>query len=77
MIAFNGGSQGSISRPEDGNAIGKVILNSVVCVGASTVTALLFHRFAIERTKEGWDFDNGLNGSFVGMVTIFKKYKIY
>ena len=75
MIAFNAGSQGSISQPEDGNAIGKVIINSVVCVGASTVSALLFRRFVIERSKDGWDYDNGLNGSFVGMVSK-KKIKL-
>ena len=71
MIAFNAGSLGSISGIDDGNIISKVVINSIICVGASTVSALLFHRFAVERTKDGWDLDNGLNGSFVGMVRIF------
>ena len=69
MIAFNAGSRGSITNPGDGSAIAKVVINTILCVAASTTTTLIFHRFVVERTSSGWDFDVGLNGSFIGMVT--------
>ena len=69
MIAFNAGSQGSISNKSDLEAVEKVLVNTMVCVTASTVTSLLFRRFVTSRLSNGWDIDNGMNGSFVGMVT--------
>lgn len=68
MLAFNTGSRGSITNPGDGLAIAKVAVNTIICVAGSTVTALVFNRFVVERSSSGWDFDIGANGSFIGMV---------
>ena len=69
MIAFNSGSLGSISGEDDGSAIIKVALNMMVCITGSTLTALLYHRYLTDPHVRSWDFENGLNGSLVGMVT--------
>lgn len=70
MIAFNSGSQGSISGEQDGSAIVKVALNMMVCVTGSTLTALLYHRYLTDPHIRSWDLENGYNGSLVGMITI-------
>jgi Amt family ammonium transporter len=68
MLAFNTGSNGSITNPGDGIVVAKVAVNTIICVMASSVTAIVFQRFFIERSNNGWNFEVGLNGSFVGMV---------
>ena len=70
MVAFNSGSQGSISGEDDGSTIVKVALNMMVCITGSTLTALLYHRYYTDPHVRSWDFENGLNGSIVGMVFI-------
>jgi hypothetical protein len=49
--------------------VAKVAVNTLICVMASSVTAIVFQRFVIERSNSGWNFEVGLNGSFIGMVT--------
>ena len=68
MLAFNTGSHGSITNEGDGIAVAKVAVNTLICVMASSVTAIVFQRFVIERSNSGWNFEVGLNGSFIGMV---------
>ncbi|XP_046449850.1 putative ammonium transporter 1 [Daphnia pulex] len=68
MLAFNTGSNGSITNPGDGIVIAKVAINTIVCVLASSMTAIVFQRFVFERSC--WNFEVGLNGSFIGMITI-------
>lgn len=72
MIAFNAGSQGTISEENDGSTMVKVALNMMVCVTGSTLTALLYHRYYTDPHVRTWDLENGLNGSIVGMVDIYK-----
>ncbi len=68
MLAFNTGSNGSITNPGDGIVIAKVAVNTVVCVLASSMTAIIFQHFVFERSS--WSFEVGLNGSFTAMVRI-------
>ena len=68
MIAFNAGSQGSISQPGDGFVIAKVAINTLICAMTSAATALIYQRFIVDRLKKNWNYTSGINGSFVGMV---------
>ena len=69
MIAFNAGSNGSISQTEDGSTIAKVILNMMICITGSTVASITYHRFMDRNPSvRVWDLENGYNGSLVGMV---------
>ena len=70
MIAFNAGSQGSISQPGDGFVIAKVSINTLICAMTSAATALIYQRFIVDRLKKNWNYTSGINGSFVGMVYI-------
>ena len=71
MIAFNAGSQGSISQPGDGFVIAKVAINTLICAMTSAATALIYQRFiVVDRLKKNWNYTSGINGSFVGMVYI-------
>lgn len=70
MIAFNTGSQGSISQPGDGTQIAKVTINTMICAMTSATSGLIYHRFVVDRSTGYWNSSSGINGSFVGMVTI-------
>jgi hypothetical protein len=69
MIAFNAGSQGSISQSGDGPIIAQVTINTLICAMTSAVTGLIYHRFIVDRSKKNWNYSSCVNGSFVGMVT--------
>jgi hypothetical protein len=75
MLAFNTGWNGSIKNPGDGIVIAKVAVNTVVYVLASSMTAIVVQRFVFERSC--WNFEVGLNCSFIGMVSIFLEKSVY
>ena len=68
IIAFNGGSQMTISNTDDGITVAKVILNTIICICTSGLTGLFYERFIVERSPNGWKYGDALAGSFVGMV---------
>lgn len=70
IISFNAGSNLTISLTGDGAIVSKVVINTMICVAAATVTALIYQRFftASGRLRKNWSFMNAMNGSFVGMV---------
>ncbi|XP_057367451.2 putative ammonium transporter 1 [Daphnia carinata] len=71
-IAFNAGSNLTISNAKDGPVISLVCLNTLICVAAATTTSLFYQRYctASGRSLKNWNFINMLNGSFTGMVVI-------
>ena len=69
MIAFNAGSQGSISQPGDGLIIAKVTINTLICAMTSAATGLIYYRFIVNKSTKSWNYTSGINGSIVGMVT--------
>ena len=69
IIAFNGGSQTSISNPGDEIIVAKVILNTIICIATSGLTGLFYERFIVEKSANGWKYGDALAGSFVGMVS--------
>lgn len=60
----------SISNPVDAVAVGKIIMNTVICIASCGLTGLLFQRFVIERSANGWSYHSALAGSFTGMVRL-------
>ena len=60
----------SISHEVDAVAVGKIIMNTIICVASCAITGLLFERFIIERSANGWNYNSALAGSFVGMVLV-------
>lgn len=68
MVAFNAGSQGSISNRGDGMVVAEVTINTLVCAMAGALTGLLYHHFVLAAHLKNWSFASAINGSFVGMV---------
>ena len=68
FLAFNGGSQASITQPGDAAVVSKAILNSILSACAGAVTSLLLKRAGSEAQK--WSFHAPLNGSIMGMVSL-------
>merc|ERR1719384_1464492 len=67
FMAFNGGSQGSISRPGDGDAVGRAILATMVACGSSGMVVLLTNKFLVGGT---WSLPAIVNGCITGMVFV-------
>ena len=63
FMAFNGGSQGSVSRPGDGDAIGRAILATMVACGSSGMVVLLTNKFFVGGT---WSLPAIINGCITG-----------
>ena len=65
FLAFNGGSQGSISHPGDAAIVARAVTNTIIsgCFGGLTV--LLICRISGNKI---WSFLMTLNGALAGMV---------
>ncbi|KAL4224871.1 ammonium transmembrane transporter [Mactra antiquata] len=69
FFAFNGSSQGSISKPGDEEAVAIAVANTVVAAsGGAFITLLLKKTHYFGDSK--WSFLSTLNGSLAGMVSI-------
>ncbi|KZS12546.1 Uncharacterized protein APZ42_022707 [Daphnia magna] len=70
-IAFNTGSNLTVSNAKDGRVISLVCLNTLICVASATSASLLHQRYctASGRSLRNWNFINMLNGSFTGMAS--------
>ncbi|XP_055343983.1 putative ammonium transporter 1 isoform X2 [Paramacrobiotus metropolitanus] len=66
FLAFNAGSQKSISQPGDGAIVGRAVVNTVVaaCSGGWALT------FLVKIKEKRWSLMQGLNGALAGMVAI-------
>ena len=58
----------AISNTDDGITVAKIILNTIICICTSSLTGLFYERFLVERSANGWNHNNAIAGSFVGMV---------
>ncbi|CAG0890752.1 unnamed protein product [Cyprideis torosa] len=67
FLAFNGGSQGSISHPGDGQVVSHAIVNTVIAGSSGGLAMLLISR---RRVTRHWSFLMSLNGALAGMVSI-------
>ncbi|XP_042235441.1 putative ammonium transporter 1 isoform X2 [Homarus americanus] len=70
FLAFNGGSQASISQEGDASAVAKAIVNTVLSGSAGGITVLLVYRSGACGRPSTWSFLMALNGALTGMVSI-------
>ena len=64
FMAFNGGSQASISQPGDGEALGRAIQATLVACGTGGSTVLFLFKFI----KGGsWSLPQIINGCLAGL----------
>merc|ERR1711962_1738414 len=67
FLAFNGGSQASISQPDDGAAVALAIVNTILGGCSGGLCVLFFNRFVL---NQPWSFLMTLNGALAGMVSL-------
>nr|XP_053630022.1 putative ammonium transporter 1 [Cherax quadricarinatus] len=70
FLAFNGGSQASISQEGDGAAVARAVVNTVLSGCSGGVAVLLIYRSSLCGSPSTWSFLMTLNGSLTGMVSI-------
>ncbi|XP_066982724.1 putative ammonium transporter 1 [Macrobrachium rosenbergii] len=70
FLAFNGGSQASISKEGDTAAVAKAIVNTVIAGCGGGITSLFLYRTGIFEPMSKWSFLMTLNGALAGMVSI-------
>ncbi|KAH9518757.1 ammonium transporter Amt1 [Bulinus truncatus] len=68
FMAFNGGSNLTISKPGDGAIISLAIVNTVLSGSSAAFMSLVVHKFGI--MGQHWSLLNTLNGALAGMVAI-------
>ncbi|XP_059178358.1 putative ammonium transporter 1 [Physella acuta] len=68
FMAFNGGSQLTISKPGDGAKISLAIVNTVISGSTAAFATLLIHKIGI--LGKHWSLLNTLNGALAGMVAV-------
>ena len=74
-MAFNGGSELSISQPGDGEAVSNAIMNTVVGGAAAAVTAMLVFKITnfLRGEDHYWSLLWAINGGLAGK-TLTKLY---
>ena len=74
FLAFNGGSQGSISRPGDGAVVALAVVNTVLGACSGGLTVLFFYKLVL---GQPWSFLMTLNGCLAGMVSVCAGCNLY
>jgi len=74
FLAFNGGSQASISQEGDGAVVGLAIVNTILGACSGGLTVLFYYRFVL---KYPWSFLMTLNGALAGMVSLCAGCNVY
>ncbi|XP_063591949.1 putative ammonium transporter 1 [Penaeus indicus] len=70
FLAFNGGSQASISQEGDAAAVAKSVVNTVISGCSAGIVVLLLYRSGLCGRTHAWSFLMALNGALCGMVSI-------
>ena len=68
FLAFNGGSQGSISEEGDGDVVALAIVNTILGAAAGGLIVLFTNKFIL---KKLWSFTQSLNGALAGLLSYF------
>jgi len=68
FLAFNGGSQGSISSPGDADIVALAIVNTVIGGSAGALTAMIIKRLGF--AEKHWSLLFTINGGLAGMVSL-------
>ncbi|XP_019619916.1 PREDICTED: putative ammonium transporter 1 [Branchiostoma belcheri] len=69
FLAFNGGSQASISGPRDGQIVSNAIVNTIISGAAGGVVAMMVKRSGLFGDVN-WSLLTSINGALSGMVAI-------
>ena len=76
FMAFNGGSQASISQKEDGDAIGTAIVSTLIACAVSGIVVLAVWKFNPGGDRV-WSLTKIVNGCLAGMVSVCAACNLY
>uniref|UniRef100_A0A914VTF0 Ammonium transporter n=1 Tax=Plectus sambesii TaxID=2011161 RepID=A0A914VTF0_9BILA len=65
FFGFNGGSQGSLARPGDGDTVARACVNTILCSGWATLAVLFCNKFFFSKN---WSLLCSINAALTGMV---------
>ena len=74
FLAFNGGSQGSISQVGDGDVVALAIVNTILGASTGGISVLFINKFLF---SQPWSFLMTLNGALAGMVALCAGTRFY
>ena len=74
FLAFNGGSQGSISAADDGSVVALAIVNTILGASTGGLAVLFINKFLF---SQPWSFLMTLNGALAGMVALCAGTRFY
>ena len=74
FLAFNGGSQGSISQVGDGDVVALAIVNTILGASTGGISVLFINKFLF---SQPWSFLMTLNGGLAGMVALCAGCNLY
>ena len=74
FLAFNGGSQTTISNPGDGGVVALAIVNTILGASTGGITVLFINKLLF---KQPWSFLMTLNGALAGMVALCAGCNLY
>lgn len=82
FLAFNGGSQASISQPGDGGIVSLAIVNTILGGSTGGLSVLMLIKFVWHRVDKSvdsgkWSFLMTLNGALCGMVALCGGCNVY
>uniref|UniRef100_A0A914VCS0 Ammonium transporter n=1 Tax=Plectus sambesii TaxID=2011161 RepID=A0A914VCS0_9BILA len=66
FFAFNGGSQGTLGRPGDGETVARAVSNTMLCSGWAAITVLLINKLLVGKK---WSMLLSINAALAGMVS--------
>jgi len=73
FLAFNGGSQGSITEAGDADTVALAIVNTILGAAAGGLSVMFLHN----KFSSPWSFLMTLNGSLAGMVSLCAGCNLY
>jgi len=76
FLAFNGGSQTTITSPGDGGVVALAIVNTILGAATGGITVLVYVKFLLSGTRK-WSFLMTLNGGLAGMVAMCAGCNVY
>ena len=68
FLAFNGGSNGSITEPGDGALVAKIMINTILGGTGGSIIILFSSKLGFIGTRT-WNFKHTVNAALAGMVS--------
>ncbi|KAJ9592286.1 hypothetical protein L9F63_001182, partial [Diploptera punctata] len=69
FLAFNGGTQATMTNPGDGATVARILINTVLGGSGGSISVMFASKMGL-CGKPCWSFIYTLNGAFIGMISV-------